>query len=246
MPIPNFIKKDGDSVYYNGEGRFIFFVPESYFSRKCATIEGEYVEMIGILNYCISKNEEDNDYSKKLKTFNFPSRFMTKPGRIEKVKNLQLSPESKVEDYRLLIYTDNMSDQIIVSTKVPQDIANVEDFFRLFVLTGNIPKTIPYDKLHEYFLESIELNGSSYKISAQMFGIIVSEICRSSSDLNKPFRLANTDNMYDYIPMKISSVPKLNGPYNSITSENWDESLVGAIMNKETKNSPLEKIIMSR
>lgn len=247
MPKPSFIRQEGDSLYFNGPGEFIFFVPEKYFERgekKLALIDGEFIELLGILNYAVRKNKDDNDFSKKLKTFKFASRFVTKPGRVEKVKNLSLSDHSKPEDYRLLIYTDNKSDQIVVSTKVPEEILNVEDFIRLFVLTGGIPKTIPYDILHEYFLNTMALNGSSYKTTAQLFGIVISELCRDPKDVNKPFRLSKNDDMYAYDPISIKKVPKLNGPYNSLTSENWDESLMGAIMNPDSKGSPLERVLM--
>ena len=58
------------------------------------------------------------------------------------------------QDYRLLIF--EKGDAVVVSTKVPQNIANVEDFYRIF-LTGKLPTTIPYDKLQDYFTESMKL-----------------------------------------------------------------------------------------
>lgn len=243
--IPEFLKKKNDSLYYSGPGKFIFYVPEVYFDRKCAIIEGEFISLLGILDYTILKSDKD-DPMKKLNTFNFPTRFYTKPGLMEKVKNLKLTNTMKPTDYRVLYYTDNNEDQIVVSTKVPQDVANVEDFFRLFVQTGNIPKTIPYDKLHEYFLESIRLNGGNYKISAQMFGIVVSEMCRDPHDLSKPFRLSSAINkdMKSFESVSIKDIPKFISAYAAITSENWDESVINAVMNKNETYSPLENIMM--
>ena len=248
MGRPNFIKVVDESVYFKGPNKkFIFFVPEKYFERNCAIEDGEYIELIGILNYTIVDRDSTN-YAKKIGTFNYPSMFVTKPGYVERARKFQLTKDTDPQDYRLLIYEDNDIDQIISSTEVPQDIANVEQFIRLFVLTGNIPKTIPYDKLHEYFLDSIKYNGGNYKVTAQLFGILLSETCRSKDDPAIPFRLSKEKikdhNMHAYETMRISQIPKFNGPFNSLTSENWDESLIGAMMNPNSKGSPPEPIMM--
>ena len=242
MPIPAYIKKKEDTVYYSGSGEFLLFVPEVYFDRKCAVVEGEFVELIGICNYAVT-DKIGSTTPKKIKTFYFPSRFITKPGSIEKVKDYAITKDFTA-DYRILHYQDNGEDQIIVSTKVPQDIANVEDFFRLFVTTGNIPKTIRYDDLYKYFLDSIEINGSSYKLHASLFGLLVSELCRDPKDRNKPFRLGTAldSDIYSYQPMSVKDIPKVVSPFTSLTSENFDKAVVGAIMNKNNTPTPLERV----
>lgn len=246
--IPSFLRVENETAFFKGpDKKFVFFVPEKNFERNSAVEYGEYIELLGTINYTIIKADSTN-YAYKVKTFDFPSVFTTKPGNMEKVKNFKIREDLDPDDYRLLIYEDNGVDEIISSIKVPQDIGNVEAFIRLFVLTGNIPKTIPYDKLHEYFLNSIKYNGNSYKITAQMFGVLLSEFCRDKHDISKPFRLSKEKikdhNMNAYATIPINQSPKFNGPFNSITSENWDESLVGAIINPDSKGSPLEPIMM--
>lgn len=244
MPIPGFLKVIDDSVYFSGEGEFLLFIPEVYFDRHVAFTEGEYIETLGILNYAI-RTKENEDLSKKIKTFNFPSKFITKPGKIDKVKNFHIT-DNYTADYRILTYTNNNQDQIIVSTKVPEDIGNVEDFVKLFVTTGNIPRTIPYDRLHEYFIEAMRLNGSSFGLSASLFGLLISEICRSPNDTNKPFRLSSVldKNKYGYVPINVKTVPKLVNAFTSLTSENFDESVVAAIENDSDVHTPMEKIFV--
>lgn len=245
--IPSFLRLKDRAVYYNGPGEFVFLVPEIYFARNHAIIEGEYINLIGILNYAILKKDTDQ-IANNLKLFNFPSAFVTKPGRMEKIKNLKLVDSRPPEDYRVLHYADNKDDQIIVSIEVPQDIANVEEFMQIFVKTGKIPANIPYDILHEYFLESIALNGGSYKITAQMFGVIVSELCRDPKNISTPFRLSKTINqsMVDYESVSIKAIPKIVSPFTSVTTENWDEAVVSAsiIDEKDIKDTPMEKIMM--
>jgi hypothetical protein len=236
--IPKFLKKDGDALLFNNDsGEFVFYVPEIYFDRKNAIIIGEYVNLIGILDYAIFDAKGNHG---GLKPFRFPTVFLSKPSTIEKLKDVKLTATSSKQDYRLLKY--KKGDQIVVSTKVPQSIVNTEEFYGLF-LGGKLPTTIPYDKLHEYFIENIELNGAKYGVTTQLFGIVISEICRDPSNLSRPFRLAKSKSMYDYVAVNIKDCPKYVSPYVAITSENWDESMVNAILNKDPKYSPMEKLL---
>lgn len=239
-----FIKQKENTIFYSGDGEFVFIVPELYFDkgRKCAIIEGEFIRLLGTIDYTILKNNE-TDVTKRLKKFFFPSMFYTKPGRIEKVKNLNINGIS--EDYRLLYYSDNNSDEIISNIKVPQDIENVEILNNLFIKTGHINKNIPYDKLQDYFFESIRVNGNKYGVSAQLFGLVISEICRDPNNMNNPFRLSNAikKDMNSYYPISVKEVPKYISPYQSLISENWDDAVIGAIMNDNNIKSPMEKIM---
>lgn len=239
-----FIKQKENTIFYSGDGEFVFIVPELYFDkgRKCAIIEGEFIRLLGTIDYTILKNNEA-DVTKRLKKFFFPSMFYTKPGRIEKVKNLNINGIS--EDYRLLYYSDNNSDEIISNIKVPQDIENVEILNNLFIKTGHINKNIPYDKLQDYFFESIRVNGNKYGVSAQLFGLVISEICRDPNNMNNPFRLSNAikKDMNSYYPISVKEVPKYISPYQSLISENWDDAVIGAIMNDNNIKSPMEKIM---
>lgn len=236
--IPNFLKRDGDALLFDNEGQFVFYVPEIYFSRGDAEIKGEYVNLLGILDYSIFKPDGSNI---GLKRFNFPTVFLSKPSRIEKQKMIQLKNAVEKQDYRLLIF--EKGDAVVVSVKVPQNIANVEDFYRIF-LSGKLPTTIPYDKLQNYFVDSMELNGSSYGMSLQMFGIVISEMCRSRNDPTKSFRETSFTDMMSYSAISIKDLPKYISPNASISSENWDLGVIGAIVNTSKSNSPLEKLIV--
>lgn len=245
--IPSFLKLKDRTLYYKGEGEFVFLVPEIFFSRNHAIIDGEFVNIIGLLNYSILKKPTD-PITKNLKVFDFPTVFLTKPGKIEKVKRLKLVDSRPAEDYRVLHYEDNNEDQIICSIDVPQDIANVEEFMQIFVKTGKIPTGIPYDIIHNLFLENMELNGNSYGITAQYFGLIVSELCRDPNDNSRPYRLSKAINksMVDYEPISIKTISKIVSPFTSITTENWDEAVVNAsiIEPEKIKNTPMERIMM--
>jgi hypothetical protein len=238
--VPPFLKRDGESLLFNNkEGELVFYVPEYYFTCNCASIEGDYVRILGIMDYAIfDKNGKHNG----LKPFRFPTIFLCAPSEIVKVKDLKLTKNTETSDYRFLKF--RYEDKVVVDVKVPQEIDNVELFYNLFT-GGHIPTTIPYDEMHELFDESMKINGNDYKLSDQEFGIIVSEICRDAKDVSRPFRLAKDNNMLNYKCINIRQIPKYVSPYSAITSENWDEAVVSAVMNDKNAFIPQEKIIMS-
>lgn len=239
MALPSYIKKEGDSVIYNGSGTFVFYVPEAYFTRNIALIKGDVINIIGVLDYTELNSKGKNN---GLHPFFFPSAFLTQPSSVEKLKDVKIIATAEPADYRLLKY--QKGDKIIVETKVPEDIANVEDLFKLMLISGKIPYTIPYDKIQDYFVESFFVNGNNPSINIQVMGIIVSELCRDKKDKSKNFRLSKNNNMLDYTTDNIATVAKYVSSYSSITSQNWNDAVIYAIMNKNNVDSPMEKILM--
>jgi hypothetical protein len=161
---------------------------------------------------------------------------------VDKVKQISLIKESEPSDYRLLRYRDG--DEIASSTSVVQFIGNAEKFMNLWFILGYIINTIPYDKLHEYLIDNLALNGSSYGLNAQMFGIPFSELCRSKDDPAVPFRLSKSNDMHAYKSVSVKQVSKLISPYTALISEDFDESVLYAMMNENPKDTPLEKILV--
>lgn len=243
MEIPKFLKQEGDSLLYNDQGEFFFYIPEVYFEREYVINEGEFISMIGIADYSIrNKPDDPTYYGKNLVTFNFPTVFLTKPYKVDKVKNLKLENKPGT-DYRVLRYRVN--DPVVVSVMVPNIMDNVEDFYRIFVISAKIPSTIKYGTIWEYFPNSMALNGASYNISAQCFGLIERELCRDPNDLSKPFRLSSKkDDPTAYNIVSIKELPKYVSAYTALTSENWDESIIAASMNDNKVYTPLEKVLM--
>lgn len=233
-----FLKRDGDTLLFNEEGELIFYVPETYFDRGDAIIEGEYVNILGIFDYAIF---DKNGKNGGLKRFFFPSVFLTKPYQIDKQKNVRLTASQPVTDYRLLRF--KKGDAVVVSTKVPANGLNIESFYKIF-LYGKLPTTIPITKLQDYFTKNIALNGSSYGVSLQMFGFIIGIMARAKNDLKKEFRHTKWTDPTDYKMISIMDLPKYISPSQSIGSQNWDNAIVGAIMNPSDVDSPLEKLLM--
>ena len=246
MEVPSFLKLEGESLVFNLDNKeLIYYVPENYFDatskNAIAQIEGQYVSMIGICDYSIV---DSNGKRSDPKLFNFPTMFLCKPYEIEKVKGLKIDADKEPKDYRLLHF--RKGDEVVSQVRVPQIIDNVELFFKLAVITARIPSTVDYSEGWKIFIENMDLNGSSYGLNAQLFGILWAALCRDPKDISRPFRFTKMANMNDYKVISIKMVPNYISPYTSIISENWDESLRSAILMKDKEDlpySPLEKIV---
>src|SRR5574344_46305 len=246
MKLPPFLKQVDQSLLYADTGELLFFVPEPYFvdvkKNPIAQVAGQYVSLLGIFDWATVTTEGKIS---EAKPFKFPTIFMCKPNSIEKVKRYKLKPDMREMDYRILHFKQD--DEVISDINVPQIIDNVEILFRMMVIVGNkIPPSVPYDKLQEYFTESMSLNGQSYGLNMQMFGIMISELCRDANSIETPYRLPDMKKGYQQISVK--NVPKTISPFVAITSENFDESLMASIIlsdkpDEEIKSSPLERLI---
>jgi hypothetical protein len=235
--LPSFIIIKDDAALYNDSGEFYFYVPEKYFDLKIAFYAGEYLNILGILNYSISKDGKKGS----LHTFSYPTRFLTKPYIVEKIKDVRLTSSSKKQDYRIFKY--KKGDPIIVDIRVPAAIDNVEDFINLFVITGAIPDNIPYNKIQNYFIQNAEYNDFNYKLSLQIIGLVISEICRDPNDKNKSFRLSTEKDMTKYDSIGVRNISKIISAYSAITSDNIDDSIIHATMNDKKIESPLERVL---
>ena len=239
--LPSWLREEHQKLIFNDkEKELVAYIPEKFFERNIATVIGEYIELLGIFNYTVQDLKTGKNIG--LKTFRFPTIFTTMPSYTEKVKEIQLIKDSDVSDYRVLRY--RYGDEFVVSTDVIQTIANVEKCVNLFYVLGFIPNTIPYDQIHEYIMDNMSLNGNSYGVNAQMFGFTISELCRSKKDPNIPFRLSKSTNMHEYKSMSIKNISKLISPYTAIISEDFDESLLYAMLNDNPKDTPLEEILV--
>ena len=253
MQVPDFLKLDGESLLYNrdDESELLFYIPEVFFDdstkNPIARIDGEFVSCLGLFNWnIISKS----GVLGKFRLFNYPTMILSKPSDIEKVKNLSLGDNIEPDNYKILRF--RYGDEVISQIHVPQLADNVELFYKLAVISSKIPKTISYEEGWKIFLENAALNGINYKLSAQLFGILWSELCRDPSDISKPFRLSKEVDQKAYTsfkPISIKLTPKFISPYTAIISENFDEGLMAADIlstksDKELLDSPLEKIIM--
>lgn len=240
MALPSYMKQDGDTLFYKGSGELIYYVPEKYFELSVAEIEGEYVKTMGIFAYC---NFSSTGRPDGVKPFKAPTMIKCKPSFIEKVNNYQLEGSKNPNTYRLLKFHDG--DELICNLSVPKDVDNVDKFLKLLI-RGHLPDYIPYNEIQDYMILNAKLNGFNYKVSNQIMGLVISQLCRDPNDLYKPFRYTDMKDMTAYKAININMVPKYTSPYTAVISENPDEAIAGAILSNDSKSSsPLEKVMMN-
>ena len=246
--MPSFLSREGRSLVFNKDNAtFVFYVPANYFNNDTKTpiaeYKGQYVSFIGVCNYAII---DEHGKRGPIHPFIFPTMFLCKPGEVDTTsgKGLKLD-NTEAADYVLLKF--KKGDQVVSDTEVPKDIANVEMFFKMMIITAKIPTSIPYDRLWELFFESAALNDLSYGLNIQLFGILIAAICRDPKDISRRFCETSMKDMNDYTFINIKTVPKYVSPYTALTSENWDESVRSAIIMsdkaEDTPVSPLEKVV---
>ena len=123
MAVPEFLKKEGDSLIFNGDGELVFYIPEDYFradgSMKYAEIAGDYVNSIGFFNYEVFDKNKKSKYG--LKLLYFPCVITMMPSDIEKMKGIIINKKvSEEKDYRFLYF--RKGDIVIQNINCPQDI----------------------------------------------------------------------------------------------------------------------------
>ena len=237
MDIKKYLKFNGESYIFNGDGEFIFYVPKFYFTKNYAVMKGEYIDIFGLLNYTIRDKSGKNNGLHMMK---FPSVFTTKPSDTEKINSVKLTQNTKEMDYVLLKY--KKGDEIISHNKIPQVVENCEMFFKMFIY-ADVPATLNYGEIPSLFNKNMQINGYSYGLNMQLFGLLVAELYRDPTDKSKLLRNSTSkDFNTHYQAITIFDAPKNISAYTAVTSQNWDKAVVSAIMTKNNKYSPLERL----
>jgi len=241
MALPRYMHQEENKLIFKDKGEIIYYIPEKFFDLNLAYLLGEYLETMGIFMYSYSKSP-NSDKPEYYKHFKYPTMIRCNPAHIEKKTKLLLPGCKDVADYRLVHFLDG--NELLSEIRVAQAVANVEKFVNLFK-GGNMPTHIPYTELHEYWVDNAKLNGFNYNVTTQIIGIIISQCCRDSTDLSKPFRYAKTNDMLAYKALPMTKIPKYTSTYTAFTSEDPDEAIASSIINKGGGRSPLEDIMMN-
>ena len=80
--------------------------------------------------------------------------------------------------------------------------------------------------------------------------LILSELFRTKTNMNKPYRLSyngKSYGKYDYKMVRITKVPEMNSTFTGLIGEDVNQQIVSAVLKRRTgvkeRVSPIEKII---
>lgn len=236
--LPSWVKEEDDKAIFTGKGEVIYYVPKKYFDKKVASIIGEKVECLGIFQYCYF---DETGKKGKLKWFKFPTIIECIPSSISN-QVFQLDGTNEETEYRLLHFSEGS--ELLSSVYTTKSALNVEAFLKMLD-SASLAPGIPYEEIYEYMVLNAQYNNFSYKVSHQILGLVISELCRDPDDISKPFRLSKYTDSKSYKMIGIKNVPKYTSSFTALTSEDPDAAIASTIINKGTGTSPLERVLMN-
>lgn len=243
MQVPYFLKKDKQKLLLNNGYTIKYYIPENYFDRGMAYQDGQYLNILGLFLYDVFKNGKKEFSEPKL--FYYPTLFTCKHDRIEKGKE-SLYPNN---EYREIIFESEDSEPVNSIATIKNAVI-AEKVLKL-LLSGGIPPIVEYEEIYKIINDSAILNGISFNNIAGLEGIIVSELCRSISDIDSRFidkYTAGKCGNKDYVMVNLNDLPKLNNALSALTSYNKNIA-VASSLNLSRNNdgsivSELEKRLM--
>lgn len=223
--------------------------PEEFIDHDIAEIVGKDISIFGLFEMKVYETEEDveNNTPKHL-FFKQIGRILTSPSSIADIRH-EIS-EEKNDKYYLLSY--KLGDQFIKNKNIIVDSNVANTVLNIFTL-GYFPNVLNYEELAEYWVNASAYNGVSLSgLSQRSIELIISEICRDSSDLTRPFRYKLKDNpKTDHKSWKLINIrmlPKYASVFSSLTSGDARNNLVSMVSRLRNGGkqieSPLEDAIL--
>jgi len=243
--------KDRQVIFTKGYGEII--IKEKFFEQHLAEFIGSKIKMFGVFKLFVWENEDVENEKPKKYQFMFPSKIVICPESINSRKD-----ESGGKEYVLSFYRNSI---FIDSTLVERSMDTSTEMINLLFF-GYIPtKHVGYDDLPVFWKKCDYINDVNLNVVEVVRDIVISELCRNPEDYSKEFRLYLRDKMskgdlkssdiknlmYNYKMVPISSIPRYNSAFSSITAADAKHGItVSVIRNREKiKNniSPIEDII---
>lgn len=171
--------------------------------------------------------------------------------KIPCILSLNFSYYFKDGDNIVFVLEENM--KIFKSNLYQNDVEVASSTFSTTIngKVNDIPK-LDYDKLPVFLSDVLENNEIKGNISLPL-EILISGLCRSSTDNSVEFRHIVKKNEYAYDRfnmINIREVPRNNSAFSAISSENISEGLITTLINNKStgKNrlSPMESIALNK
>lgn len=244
MNIPE-LEKVGNSIIFTGEFLDIY-IPRASFENKNANYNGEYIHTMGIFVFEVKtqKNIDEN----KSGVFH----KLTMPNSIDfqySDNYVYTGPLMGALSDTYEVFRLESGNQFIANVLLQQESSEVISFVKS-LHNGYIPKIVPYDKILTLYHDILAINNVSLNAPSVIYELIISELCRYSKDLSKPYReIASRREIsqYEYTNIRLNRLPMLNSTFAGLSFENMNDSIITSLertkTGKEEKESPLEKTI---
>lgn len=225
------------------------YIPKYFEERKYLQFDNNMIEIFGLVNMRILKDEEEDRNSVKLNTLKFPSKFKTIPFEYE-YQTISLLPDSIEDKYLVLRY--RKGDVFMTSRTIVKDIENVEIMWNLLT-DGKIPTTIPYDDILDLYLLNSSMNDVRLNVPATLISAMIAESYRLKSDNSIQLRKVlgkdptNKKLQLDYSQLNTRQICAQNSSLAAMTFEDPTNMLLNSIVRKRLgkpeMETPMEKII---
>lgn len=235
-------KSDGNHIILNTD-YCEFYIPLYYFdsTKRFAEDFRDYISVLGIFNVGIFENGKFS----KLSTFNIPTFIELKVYDSEE-RIVSLAGDEEVPCKVCKYYKGN----IICNSTLIEDSSNVELFLNM-IISGSLPKTIPYNKALDIWRKNLELNKVSFGVSSTVLELLLSVMYRNKDKPEEKFskKIGKDSSVseYDYQMVNIRQVCQYASTFTAVTFEDIDSMLTTSLnrtreKKKETE-SPIEKVI---
>lgn len=223
-----------------------FYVPKYYTDSNMAEDCGEYFKCFGL--FYVRTFDKINGNPNPYEILKLPSMINLFPDSRENRK-MTIDGDDKEDDYIILKFYKG--DQVTQSSVTCVN-TMPEDFLNL-VLSGKIPKNVPYKDVLSAFIKVFTMNKVGMPCPLFTLEMILSEVYRAKgqNELKYGQVLAKTfkpnDRQLDYSTANIRSICKANSSFAGVSFENIDEMMTSAInsnrQNRKETRTPFEDVI---
>lgn len=245
MKVP-YLKKLDDSIIFDGEYLEVY-IPKSSFDTGIAGLSGEYLETLGIFNFKYFPEGKEHSESAELRTMNLA--FKIKIG-YSSFYNIRTVLNENIGEESYMVYCLKRGDIFCLKTANEKSSANTKACVNL-IHGGKLPKSVPYGKVLDDYVNSMTLNGVNLNSQLQIFELIIAELYRSQDDLTVPFRkiIGNDPTVSElaYEAINLKRLPAINSTFAGLSFEDINQSIISGLkkskLGEEEKESPIEVVM---
>ena len=223
------LEQNGNSIIFTGDYLDIY-VPRDSFDDGFARYNGNYINTIGIFFFEIIKAKDiENEGRKRVfHKMTFPNNIDFQYTDILSYKgSINGTPNIQYDVFRL-----ENGNQFIANVNY-QKLSDTVITFVNKLHNGKMPKILTYNEILEMYHGVLALNGINLKAPSLLYELVISESCRDSKDISKPFRFkaAKGKNFdpYGYKNIRINRLPQINSTFAGLTFENMTDSVITSL-----------------